>query len=165
MADNASYVPSPRPPLPRLAPAPRAPPGLKAKSLAIATFFNCAVLMDDTVRCWGAIDRNPPMPVKAKLVAAINHDNTRADMDDITKSTGHVCAILMDDTLQCWGDNIEGTTDVPADLGKVRDVAAATWNTCAVKLDGQADGEVRCWGAKKYNSSPSAITPSPPAFA
>jgi hypothetical protein len=134
-----------------------APAGLKAKSLAIATFFNCAVLMDDSVQCWGAIDRNPPTPVKAKLVAAINHDNTRADMDDITKSTGHVCAILMDDTLKCWGDNIEGTTDVPASLGKVRDVAAATWNTCAVKLD----GEVVCWGTKKYNASPERYHPQP----
>lgn len=134
-----------------------APAGLKAKSIAIATFFNCAVLMDDTVQCWGAIDRNPPTPTKAKLVAAINHDNTRADRDDITKSTGHVCAILMDDTLKCWGDNIEGTTDVPADLGKVRDVAVATWNTCAVKLDGQ----VVCWGTKKYNASPERYHPQP----
>jgi hypothetical protein len=134
-----------------------APAGMKAKSLAVATFFNCAVLMDDSVTCWGAIDRNPPMPLQAKLVAAINHDNTRADTDDITKSTGHVCAIKMDDTLVCWGDNIEGTTDVPADLGKVRDVAAATWNTCAVKLD----GEVRCWGTKKYNASPERYHPQP----
>ena len=134
-----------------------APAGLRAKSIAVATFFNCAIQMDDTVMCWGAIDRNPPEPTKAKLVAAINHHNTRADEDDITMSTGHVCAILMDDTLKCWGDNIDGTTDVPPDLGRVRDVAAATYNTCAVKLD----GEVRCWGTRKYNSSPQRYNPQP----
>jgi hypothetical protein len=134
-----------------------APEGMKAKMLAVATFFNCAVLMDDSVTCWGAIAPKPPEGLKAKLIAAINHDNTRADQDDITKSTGHVCAIKMDDTLVCWGDNIEGTTDVPPDLGKVRDVAAATWNTCAVKLD----GEVRCWGTKRYNNSPDRYHPQP----
>ena len=90
-------------------------------------------------------------------MAAINHGNTRADIDDITKGTGHVCAIQMDDTLICWGDNIEGTTDVPADLGKVRDVAVATWNTCAVKLD----GEPVCWGTKRYNTSPERFHPQP----
>ena len=90
-------------------------------------------------------------------MAAIYHGNTRADNDDITKGTGHACAIKMDDTLVCWGDNIEGTTDVPPDLGKVRDVAVASWNTCAVKLD----GEPVCWGTKLYNSSPERFHPQP----
>jgi hypothetical protein len=134
-----------------------APPGLKAKSLAVASFFNCAVLMDDSVQCWGIKAPTPPEGLKAKLVAAIYHGNLRADMDDLTKGTSHACAIKMDDTLTCWGDNIEGTTDVPPNLGKVRDVAVASWNTCAVKLD----GEPICWGTKKYNSSPERFHPQP----
>ena len=134
-----------------------APADLRAKSIAVSSFNNCVIKTDDSVYCWGAKAPQPPEGLKAKLVAVIYHGNTRADTDDITKGTSHACAIKMDDTLVCWGDNIEGTTDVPADLGKVRDVAAATWNTCAVKLD----GEVRCWGTKKYNASPERYHPQP----
>jgi hypothetical protein len=134
-----------------------APEGLKAKSLAVASFFNCAVLLDDSVQCWGIKAPPPPEGLKAKLVAAIYHGNLRADMDDLTQGTSHACAVTMDDTLKCWGDNIEGTTDVPADLGKVKDVAVASWNTCALRLN----GEPVCWGTKKYNSSPERFHPQP----
>jgi hypothetical protein len=137
-----------------------APAGMKAKSLAVASFFNCAVLMDDSVQCWGIKAPAPPPGLKAKLVAAIYHGNLRADMDDLTQGTSHACAVQLDDTLACWGDNIEGTTNVPADLGKVRDVAVASWNTCALKLD----GEPVCWGTKRYNSSPERFHPQPPGL-
>jgi Regulator of chromosome condensation (RCC1) repeat len=134
-----------------------APADLRAKSIAVATFYNCVIKTDDSVYCWGTKAPQPPEGLKAKLVAAIYHGNTRADNDDITMGTGHACAIKMDDTLVCWGDNIQGTTDVPPDLGKVRDVAVASWNTCAVKLD----GEPVCWGTKVYNSSPERFHPQP----
>jgi hypothetical protein len=134
-----------------------APADLRAKSIAVATFYNCVIKTDDSVYCWGTKAPQPPEGLKAKLVAAIYHGNTRADNDDITMGTGHACAIKMDDTLVCWGDNIQGTTDVPPNLGKVRDVAVASWNTCAVKLD----GEPVCWGTKVYNSSPERFHPQP----
>ena len=134
-----------------------APADLRAKSIAVASFFNCVIKTDDSVYCWGTKAPQPPEGLKAKLVAAIYHGNTRADNDDITQGTGHACAIKLDDTLVCWGDNIQGTTDVPPDLGKVRDVAVASWNTCAVKLD----GEPVCWGTKLYNSSPERFHPQP----
>jgi hypothetical protein len=137
-----------------------APPGMKARSLAVASFYNCAVLLDDSVQCWGIKAPAPPEGLKAKLVAAIYHGNLRADMDDLTTGTSHACAIRLDDTLTCWGDNIEGTTDVPADLGKVKDVAVATYNTCALRLS----GEPVCWGTKKYNSSPDRYHPQPPGL-
>jgi hypothetical protein len=117
----------------------------KVKVMAVASFFNCAVLMDDSVECWGV---NPPMPpagLKAKLVAGIFHSNPKLPL--APTGTRHACAIQLDDTLKCWGDNVEGTTDVPADLGPVKDVALATYNSCALKLD----GEPRCWGTKRYN--------------
>jgi hypothetical protein len=137
-----------------------APAGMKAKSLAVASFFNCAVLLDDSVQCWGIKAPAPPEGLRAKLVAAIYHGNLRADMDDLTRGTSHACAVQLDDTLRCWGDNIEGTTDVPADLGKVKDVAVASWNTCALRLN----GEPVCWGTKKYNSSPERFHPQPPGL-
>jgi hypothetical protein len=120
------------------------PPGLKARSLHVAAYFQCAVKMDDTVTCWGI---NPPMPpadLKAKLVSAIVH--TGGHLDEAPGLTRHACAIQLDDTLRCWGDNIDGTTDVPADLGPVRDVGVNTYSTCALK----PDGAMACWGTRKY---------------
>ena len=129
---------------------------MKAKSLAVASFFNCAVLLDDSVQCWGIKAPPPPAGLKAKLVAAIYHGNLRADMDDLTQGTSHACAVQLDDTLTCWGDNVEGTTDVPADLGKVKDVAVASWNTCALRRTAS-----RSAGApRSTTAAPSASTPS-----
>ena len=37
----------------------------------MAAFFNCAVLLDDSVQCWGIKAPPPPEGLKAKLVAAM----------------------------------------------------------------------------------------------
>jgi hypothetical protein len=121
-----------------------APAGLKAKSLHVAAYFQCAVKMDDTVTCWGINPPLPPADLKAKLVSAIVH--TGGHLDEAPGLTRHACAIQLDDTLRCWGDNVDGTTDVPADLGPVRDVGVNTYSTCALK----PDGAMVCWGTRKY---------------
>jgi hypothetical protein len=131
------------------------PAGLMAKSIAVASFFNCAVKLDDSVVCWGINPPLPPAGLKAKLVAGIFHSNPK--LPDAPTGTRHACAIQLDDTVKCWGDNVEGTTDVPADLGPVKDLAAATYNTCALKLDGSPV----CWGTKKYNEIAERFHPMP----
>jgi hypothetical protein len=131
------------------------PPGLKAKSLYAAAFFTCAVKLDDTVTCWGV---NPPMPppdLKAKLVSAIVH--TGGHLDEAPGLTRHACAIQLDDTVRCWGDNVEGTTDVPANLGPVRDVGTNSYSSCALK----PDGETVCWGTKVLFNDPARLKPRP----
>jgi hypothetical protein len=120
------------------------PAGLRAKSLAVAAYYNCAVQMDDSVVCWGINPPQPPADLRAKLVTAIFHGGLH--LEEAKGGTRHACAIQLDDTVRCWGDNIEGTTVVPPTLGKVRDIAAATYNTCAVKHD----GEMICWGTKRW---------------
>ncbi len=119
------------------------PPGLKAKSLHAAAYFNCAVKMDDSLVCWGINPPAPPVDLKAKLVSAIVH--TGGHLDEAPGLTRHACAIGLDDTLRCWGDNIAGTTDVPADLGPVRDVGVNSYTTCALK----PDGAMICWGTRR----------------
>jgi hypothetical protein len=131
------------------------PAGLVAKSITVASFFNCAVKMDDSVVCWGVNPPQPPPGLKAKMVAAIFHSNPK--LPDALKGTRHACAIQLDDTVKCWGDNVEGTTDVPADLGPVKDIATATYNSCALKLDGTPV----CWGTKKYNEVAERFHPMP----
>jgi hypothetical protein len=133
------------------------PAGLKAKSLAVAAFFNCAVTMDDGVVCWGL---NPPMPpegLKAKIVAATFHGTSKLEMANGANETRHACAIKLDDTVVCWGDNVGGNTDVPADLGPVRDLAVATFNSCALK----PDGTPVCWGTKRYSDDPTRVHEMP----
>lgn len=44
----------------------------------------------------------------------------------------------------CWGDNHFGMTDVPADLGAIKDISAGWGHTCAVT----ESGEVVCWGCQ-----------------
>ena len=119
------------------------PPGLKAKSIAVAAYYNCAVQLDDSVVCWGINPPAPPEGLKAKLVTVIFHGGLH--LEEAQGGTRHACAIQLDDTVRCWGDNIDGTTDVPPDLGPVRDIAAATYNTCAVR----PDGELVCWGTRR----------------
>jgi hypothetical protein len=131
------------------------PAGLTAKSITVASFFNCAVKMDDSVVCWGVNPPLPPAGLKAKMVAAIFHGSPK--LPDAPKGTRHACAIQLDDTVKCWGDNVEGTTDVPADLGPVKDIATATFNSCALKLDGSPV----CWGTKKYNEIAERFHPMP----
>jgi hypothetical protein len=120
------------------------PEGLKAKSLAVAAYYNCAVKLDDSVVCWGINPPQPPEGLKAKMVTVIFHGGLH--LEEAKGGTRHACAIQLDDTVKCWGDNIEGTTDVPANLGPVKDIAASTYNTCAIKPDGQ----MVCWGTKKW---------------
>jgi hypothetical protein len=138
------------------------PEGLKAKSIAVASFFNCAVTMDDSVVCWGLKAPMPPPGLKAKLVAATFHGTSKLEvvLAGPEKETSHACAIKPDDTVTCWGDDVGGNTQVPADLGPVKDLAVATFNSCAIKLDGTPV----CWGTKNYSDDPSRAHPMPPGL-
>jgi hypothetical protein len=135
------------------------PAGLRAKSIAVAAFFNCAVTEDDGVVCWGINPPAPPAGLKAKLVAVAYHGNLH--LVDAAMSNGHACAIKLDDTVTCWGAEMGGNLTVPADLGPVRDVAVATFDSCAVRLD----GEPVCWGTAVYDMmDPTRYHPKPPGL-
>ena len=56
---------------------------------------------------------------------------------------GQMCALQADNTVRCWGANNLEPTDVPADLGPVKQLALGFTHTCVL----QADDEVRCWGS------------------
>jgi hypothetical protein len=133
----------------------RPPDGLRARSLAVASFFTCAVTDGDGVVCWGIRPPAPPAGLKAKLVAATTHGN--AKLPEANATTRHACAITLDDTVTCWGDDVEGNLAVPPDLGRVKDVAVATYDSCAIR----ADGTPICWGRKYYNTSPDRYHPMP----
>jgi len=131
------------------------PEGLRAKTLTVASFFNCAIKEDDSVVCWGINPPTPPPGLKAKIVAATFHGNPK--LPEAPSGTNHACAIQLDDTVACWGTEMGGNLAVPANLGPVRDIAVATADSCALRMN----GEPVCWGKVLYSTDPTRYHPMP----
>ncbi len=134
-------------------------PGRTAKAVQTSGGGTCAILDDDTLKCWGqngygqhgfgdGVDTNAPGPIAnfgpgrtVKMVAMGGYDT---------------CAILDDASLRCWGNNglgqcgVGNTAYVPAptvvNLGAGRTAKSISMNgfvACAI-LD---DDTMKCWGA------------------
>lgn len=148
--------------------------GKKAKAIAVKKSHACAILEDDTLKCWGSnlygqlglgddIDRgNEPNQMGAKLPAiALGAGRT---VRAIGLGGNHTCAILDDAALKCWGRNNNGqlglgdiddrgatAAKLPAALpaidlgpGRTAKAIAAGDLHTCVLLD---DATVKCWGA------------------
>ena len=85
--------------------------GRTAKTVSAAEYHTCAILDDDTLKCWGnnydgqlgygdTTSRNSP---EATAVVDLGSGRT-AKM--VSAARIHTCAILDDDTLKCWGDMV-----------------------------------------------------------
>ena len=85
--------------------------GRTAKMVSAAEYHTCAILDDDTLKCWGnngdgqlgygdSTSRNSP---EATAVVDLGSGRT-AKM--VSAARIHTCAILDDDTLKCWGDGM-----------------------------------------------------------
>ena len=120
------------------APCPASGCWLKATRLDAGRDLTCAVLPDQSVRCWGA-NRPPTMPALSAVSA-------------VATGWGHQCALGSDALVRCWGSNgsgelggtpvSPGTPVMVAMLGGVLEIDAGAGYTCA-RVTG---GAVRCWG-------------------
>jgi len=137
--------------------------GRVAKRVALGPTQTCAILDDDTLRCWGSylygalgIVTNNFSDTLAPLATPVDVGAGRT-VKAVSTEFGTTCAILDDDSLKCWGDNNYGqlglgnTSDretpalTPVNLGAGRTAAAVavgSGHVCAI-LD---DGTVKCWG-------------------
>lgn len=142
-----------------------------AIDLAVNFMRSCAVLDDNSVRCWGynahgelglgfksepigddeTIEDVPAVPVGASVRA-------------IEAGGDHVCGLTITNNVRCWGQNSEGQLgyghhdpigddDTPADAGDVElggdvivQVSLGGAHSCARTLQ----GAVRCWGLNVY---------------
>ncbi len=141
--------------------------GRTARAITAGRLHTCALLDDQTVRCWGA-NGNGQLGYGTRESVGENETPDAVGPVELGRpavalSAGgfHTCALLDDGTVRCWGSGRDGrlgygnTTSIgdetgetpdtvgPVDLGRrAVAISAGAEHTCAV-LDG---GEVRCWG-------------------
>ena len=141
--------------------------GKKAKAVSTGVTHSCAILDDDSLKCWGGNNKgqlgygDTTQRTAPEATATVNLGQDRTAVA-ISTGTEHTCALLDDDTVKCWGaGNIgqlgygdttdrtapEATDTVP--LGKDRTAKAidAHYDTTCVILD---DDSVKCWGANDF---------------
>ena len=143
--------------------------GRTATAITAGQAHTCAILDNDTVRCWGSASLgqlgygNTTNIGDNETPGSVGPVDLGAGRTAKTISAGdvHTCAVLDNDTVRCWGAGIEGrlgygnTTNIgdtetpgsvgPVDLGAGRTaktVTGGSGHTCAI-LDNDA---VRCWG-------------------
>jgi alpha-tubulin suppressor-like RCC1 family protein len=136
--------------------------GRTAKMISAGYTHTCAILDDDSVKCWGdnmagEIGDGTTESRTVATTAAIGIGRTALS---ISVSYSHSCAVLDDFSIKCWGYNYNGqigdgtsgfgndrsTPTLVQNLGVgriARSVAAGRSHTCAI-LD---DRSVKCWGA------------------
>jgi alpha-tubulin suppressor-like RCC1 family protein len=128
--------------------------------------FNCALLGDGTVACWGdnqfgelgsSDDANTSVPQVVPGLSGV----TRL----VTSFGGrNACAVLADQTVACWGESVAGQRGVsavtglpamvdwsPAPVGGLTGVEQLSvgWGASCAALQG---GAVACWGAESANA-------------
>lgn len=92
--------------------------GLTAKEIAANTFYNCVILDNDKVKCWGLNAYG-----QLGLGDSANRGDHLNEMGDalpfvdlgsgltakaLTTAGRHVCALLSNNKLKCWGENKKG---------------------------------------------------------
>lgn len=135
---------------------------------AITGGFNhfCAILNDETVKCWGengngqlglgnTVDRGDNAGEMGDSLPAVNF-GSGVTANAVVAGGNVTCALLSDNTTKCWGYNDYGqlgvgdttstnspTAAISFGSGKsARSIAAGYLNTCAVLND----VSVKCWG-------------------
>jgi alpha-tubulin suppressor-like RCC1 family protein len=146
--------------------------GRTAKAISAGGAFACAILDDNTVKCWGnnttgqlgqgAIDARGDAPGEMAALPIVGLGTGRT-AKAISAGGTHVCVILDDNTVKCWGDNSSGQLglgdvnnrgDNAGEMGvalpvvnlgtgrTAKAISAGTSHVCAI-LD---DNTVKCWG-------------------
>ena len=128
-----------------------------AQVLHVGKSHNCAILDDNSLKCWGA-NGNGQLGDGSTTG---RHSPVAVDLGDsrtaqaVSLGISHTCAILDNGELKCWGANAKGqlgdrtTTDrhtpTPVNLGDGRtaqSIHLGEKHTCAI-LD---DNSLKCWG-------------------
>lgn len=163
--------------------------GETAKSLSLGYQHTCAVLSDDTLKCWGdnskgQLGRDNIINIGTLSTGTLALQNIPpitlgTTVKSVSAGYYATCAILTNDTVKCWGSNSGTTTTYGGVLG--RDLASTTilgntagsmatvgtsiigagiiptqinvglTHTCMMGLVG-ATNVMKCWGADSKNT-------------
>lgn len=135
-----------------LIPQPTVPPITNARSLALGGEFSCAILSDDTVKCWGRNssgqvgngNRNGANVVNPTIVVSESGTGSLSTVDKVTAGGVHTCAVRRDTNLRCWGSNSNGqlnNLDVPKTTFTATPVFSGLNGTKEVLLGGELDSQ------------------------
>ena len=140
-----------------------------AKKIYSGTFYNCALLENKNIQCWGDNSKgqlgygdyeNRGDNETLENLGYVNLGSSVIQMD-ISTISSHSCAALSNGTLKCWGNNNYGqlgyganatlgdTVNDPSLVGSVPfsntvlQLATGNNHTCAL-AGGQ---KIRCWGS------------------
>lgn len=142
-----------------------------AKAVALGKYHTCAILDDDTLKCWGyggsgqlGYDGTTSKGNSTGSMATVGTVNlgTGRTAKAVSAAGYSTCAILDNDTLKCWGDNSSGNLGYDSTASKgnsvgsmaalaavnlgsgrtAKTVKLSQYYTCAI-LD---NDNMKCWG-------------------
>ncbi len=151
--------------------------GLGAKSLGAGDDWTCAILDDDTLKCWGRNDVG-----QLGLGDTLDHGDDPGEMGSdlpavdlgakhhaiqVVAGAGHTCALLDDHGVKCWGRGLKGALgqanfvnhgDQPLTMGKyLAEIDLGTGRTAkAIASEGDTvcavldDDRAKCWGSNDH---------------
>jgi alpha-tubulin suppressor-like RCC1 family protein len=129
-----------------------------ATAISVGLLHSCALLADQSLRCWGNNDNgqlgNGTLALNASPSAVLGITSALA----VTAGESHTCARLVDATARCWGSNSSGqlgitsgalfanTPEVVFGATMVAAIAAGSNHSCAAFTN----QTVSCWGNNAY---------------
>jgi alpha-tubulin suppressor-like RCC1 family protein len=147
-------------------------PVRQVKSLSLGNGHTCAVLSDDSLKCWGnngsgqlglgdTVDRGAAPGQMGAALPTVDL-GTNLSARQLALGFAHSCAVLNDNTLKCWGNNqlgqlgtvtLQDRGDQAGEMGdacpivdlggvNVASAAAGDAHSCARV----SDNTLRCWG-------------------
>ena len=136
--------------------------GEKATHIAAGDSYTCAILSDQSVKCWGVngYGQIGGGTVDTDLVISGTAGSPLSGGEKATHIAAgiwHTCAILSDQSVKCWGDNEKGASRSPLSAGeKAMHIVASGLHTCVILDDGRnldnggayqvLGAQTICWG-------------------